>query len=320
MEIKRLSELDTLRGISIIGVLVLHSMFSNYFSDTTNDGISLLVKLFDWSVLSFFFCSGFLLKRKHNPKAVIFNASRKLLIPFFVYNLLYNILFYLLNILNITDVTDFSNRHFLLIILISPGFQLYFLWMLFLANSISGSIYSFFKDAIYVYIAGALCLIPFLFYYFYGFPSQSHGGDILKFPLYLSAFSFGFIASRFRKNSLFRILVSIGFVLVLVMAIFIPLPISIISIFVPYLLMESIIWSRRRMSLSFLSEIGKISGSIYLWHTPLLLPFLFLLLYESGFKEFYLYAACLILCLAFCVFMRFVLQRLNFPFKRFFLL
>src|ERR1700692_3117043 len=93
MHKKRIVELDILRGVAIFGVLVLHSGFEGRFTKETLAVQAIMARLFDWSVLAFFFSSGFLHDRSVPFTITLKKRLVSLLVPFFLYNLFYNLCF-----------------------------------------------------------------------------------------------------------------------------------------------------------------------------------------------------------------------------------
>jgi fucose 4-O-acetylase-like acetyltransferase len=90
---QKIKEIEMLKGISIIGVVLMHMEFRSRFSEQAIALLDHLQILFGWCVLAFFFCSGLLLKTEEmqlkNLKSYIFKRAHRLLIPCIVFSIFY---------------------------------------------------------------------------------------------------------------------------------------------------------------------------------------------------------------------------------------
>ena len=59
----RFLEIDAVKAVAIIGVMVAHMSFESRFSDGALDFIRVTQILLGWCVLAFFFCSGLLARK-----------------------------------------------------------------------------------------------------------------------------------------------------------------------------------------------------------------------------------------------------------------
>ena len=60
----RYSEIDALKGVAIIGVVIAHLNFTGRFDKETLELVHNLQLFFGWCVITFFFASGILIKKK----------------------------------------------------------------------------------------------------------------------------------------------------------------------------------------------------------------------------------------------------------------
>jgi peptidoglycan/LPS O-acetylase OafA/YrhL len=279
---KRIAELDILRAVAILGVLVIHSSFQGRFTKETIAVQTTMARLFDWAVLAFFFSSGFL----HDPSVPFTSAVRKrslsLLVPFFLYNAFYNLFFAGMGILGwIPNNTFEVNSQMLATGLFhSPAFQLYFLPYLFVISiGVCGldKLDRRYHMPSYV-VALLLALTPYLIL---GYPQVSHGPALEMLPLYLAAFLMGVIGRPCFEAPFARlwiVLAALGAVLgVLVLC-----RLSEVSLLVPPLLVGIARAIPRMCESKLLLSLGGMSGSIYVWHTPVMLPGVTRLLAHCG--------------------------------------
>ncbi len=304
----RIGELDVLKGVSILGVLVIHSSFDGRFNQETLFVQATLARLFDWSVLGFFFCSGCL----HNPAATLAVTFKKravsLLVPLCLYNLIYNFIFVAMGTMGwVPKPAIGSNFHLLYTAPFqSPAFQLYFLPYLFLVSMVvcgTDWLLNRFRRRGYVLIL----VVIFLFYLKQGYPGSSHGAEYLKLPVYFAAFVIGVICAPFIERQKFQswlILAALALIVFLLFALKKP----VVSVFVPPLMVALIRSFSLLREMKGLFFLGGMSGSIYLWHTPLVLPVTTKLLAHLGMPSMLNFLISLVLTLGFCILLRFGLD------------
>ncbi len=277
MNRERNARIDDLRGLGIVGVVFIHSIFPGRFTPETLGLASALARCFDWAVLMFFFTSGCLQASDLPFRNWLPKRALSLLVPFFVYNIGYNIVFFALAARGIHDPANhFSHVPPTLLLwpFISPAFQLYFLpdlfaisLLFFCAARLAGDQARWFS--------GGLTLLVIGYYLWAGFPAFSHGAQMSRIPLYLASFAIGSLMKDFPASSR-----AVPFAIAGVLAGIVCLAVyhlSAVSLAVPPLLYCALSGSRRSSAGVLLQSLGRQSGSIYLWHTPLLLPALTLL-------------------------------------------
>ncbi len=128
----RFLEIDAVKAVAIIGVMVAHMSFESRFSDGAMDFIRVVQIILGWCVLAFFFCSGLLAKEIKNieeARRYIHKRFIRLVVPCVVFSITYRVIrcgLYLTGRFdwkspipeNIGDVLDF--------ILVPVGPQFYF--------------------------------------------------------------------------------------------------------------------------------------------------------------------------------------------------
>jgi peptidoglycan/LPS O-acetylase OafA/YrhL len=298
---KRIAELDILRGVAIFGVLILHSSFQSRFTPETLEVQAILAKLFDWSVLAFFYSSGCL----HDSSVPFVVTVKKrfisLLVPFFLYNALYNLCFAGVEAMGWmpNGVFEINSRLLATGLFQSPAFQLYFLPYLFvISTGICGLDKLSRRHHGWTY-GVILCLIA-LFYLDRGYPKISYGPAYDHLPLYIAAFLIGILSRPFLERpfaKLWIIVAALGGVL-LISVLWQP---SIMSLSVPPLMIGA---ARIIRESRLLLCMGKMSGSIYLWHTPVMLPAFTRLLAYCGIPSLFNLFGSIVLTLTICILIR----------------
>lgn len=301
---KRIAELDILRGMAIFGVLILHSSFENRFTRETLEVQAILANLFDWSVLAFFYSSGFL----HDSSVPFVVTVKKrfvsLLVPFFLYNALYNLCFAGVEAMGWVPngVFEINSRLLATGLFHSPAFQLYFLPYLFvISTGICGLDKLSRRHHGWTY--AVLLFLIALFYLDRGYPIFSYGPALDNLPLYLAAFLVGILSRPFLERPFAKpwIIVAILGVVLITSACW---QLSAMSLLVPPLMVGLIGAIRKIRESRLLLGMGKMSGSIYLWHTPVILPAFTRLLAYCGIPSLFNLFGSIILTLATCILFR----------------
>jgi len=125
---KRLAELDDIRGLSIIVMILIHT--NAYF--LSNQWAYMSREISQFAVVAFLFCSSYLSIQKPFPSSVsallpyIFKRTKRLIIPFFIFFTLY-ILF-----MNFAVGKQFSQKYILDSILLIGGIDFNWLVLLFI--------------------------------------------------------------------------------------------------------------------------------------------------------------------------------------------
>ena len=304
MQGKRIAELDILRGVAILGVLVLHSSFQGRFTTETLTIQGVLARFFDWAVLAFFFSSGFLHDQSAPVAITIKKRTWSLLVPFLVYNGLYNLCFVAGEVMGWipAGMVEVNSKLLATGLFHSPAFQLYFLPYLFVISiGVCGldKLTQRYHRLGYVMVL----LLVLTFYLVRGYPEVSHGSALAKLPMYLAAFLIGVIC-----GPIFKVPIAepwmIAAVLVVVLGVLVFFRLHEISLLVPPLVVMVAGAIRQIRESKLLLYMGGTSGSIYVWHTPIVLPAITRLFAHCGVPSLASLFASLILTVAACILLR----------------
>lgn len=301
---KRIAELDILRGVAIFGVLVLHSSFEGRFTKETMAVQAIMARLFDWAVLAFFFSSGFLHDSSVPFTIILKKRLVSLLVPFFLYNALYNLFFAGTGTLGWVHNNAFEMNSKILAtgLFHSPAFQLYFLPYLFV---ISIGVCALDKLTQHYHRSGyvVVLLLVLTFYLVRGYPEVSHGSAFDKLPLYLAAFLMGVAGKPFFERQFTNawvVVAALGFVLAILVLSRLP----VLSLTVPPLVVGLARAIPRGGNSKLLLLLGAMSGSIYVWHTPVMLPAITRLLAHCGVPSLFNLFGSIGLTLVTCILLR----------------
>ena len=247
----RISFIDKIRGLAIIGVVVLHSDFLNGQCEM----ITFLQEMFSSSVVIFFAISGFLSGKKQNKK--IQKKSKILAIKYILFTIIYTCISFVLN--QIGYLSNYS-------LFFAP--QLYFLLYL-SAIQLSVSIIENFESnfACVVYIL-------LLFYFTIAPIHRINGAGLNQFLLYFLSYG---LFKNFSNSKLKPYLVVI-------------LTLQLINKSNEIFLLLLLLGILTLISCKWLEYIGSKSGVIFLWHTPLIMPFYAHIIGPSNLNMFAIYA------------------------------
>ncbi|MDC3255856.1 acyltransferase [bacterium] len=272
----RKQEVDSLKAVAVVGVLVAHMSFEERFDQTTTAAIGLLQGLFGWCVIAFFFASGLLVKKPISNSFGVFFASvlkrgKRLLIPCITFSIMYRLLFCGLFISGRFSFQNpipsgfWSVTRFLFVPI---GPQFYFLPYLFAI----GTVVAFFQYAVPTSVFFSLfATIVSVSYIFVEAPELGYGPSLSLLPIYLFSYVLGFYLSSTEIDSPKYTLIFLA----------IPLLSMVITSFsfvafyllVPVLLRYAFRQFPTISELVDKTKLGKYSGSIYVWHAPIVLPF-----------------------------------------------
>ncbi len=270
----RLSAIDVLRGIAILGVMVLHSDLEG-LTDPVRRAI---LGVFDWSVLAFFLISGYL----HNYGIPLIHVFRKrlvvLIVPFIVYNISYNLLFSVLDSSVIArdlgiPVTNLAvSLPWWCWAFDSPAFHLYFLPDLFAITILSHGILGRLSETTRRRSAVVTLVSLPLLYLILPTPVISHGASLAVVPLYMASFLLGgmFHPSNILYPKWAVALAGIALAPLMFCSSLFPNPS--LSFVIVSLLFIFVVKILKGCNGGWIGLVGRCSGSIYLWHTPVLMP------------------------------------------------
>ncbi len=301
---RRSAQFDFVRGIAIVGVVILHSGFESRFDSKTLSIWQILSALFDWSVLAFFFTSGFFLKKA--PSYAFFLKKRffTLLVPFLAYNFLYNLAFAAGKAFGLTQCHQFKVVPSLLLSggFKSPAFQLYFLPYLYGVAAVIYLLCSFIVPSRrwILLVVGSIGLVAV--YQWIGWPRYSYGPELTKLPLYLVAFLLGVVCQPILQRPPKFLFVLTCLVCVICFALLQQTILQ--SLMVPPLLCSAVGVIRFFRDSKLLSAIGHASGTVYLWHTPIVLPAFTAILALLHVPALINFVASIVLTIALCLLLR----------------
>jgi len=118
--------LDLYKHILAVFVIILH-MTSSRYSDTFLHELSTIQNFVDGAVAGFFLIAGFFFREEITFKHLILKSFKRLMIPYFVFSIIYSVL------LSLLGKKDFSNGLIDTLLLHGGSMQLYFLPYLFIA-------------------------------------------------------------------------------------------------------------------------------------------------------------------------------------------
>ena len=276
----RIKSIDNLKGISILGVVFMH-LESRLFQEDTNLVVDILQELFGWCVLSFFFASGLVSKRQNDLQSLqhfTFIRIKRLIIPCIVFSISYKIFFLSLDFISSANSTYQKSVDFIAVldfIFLPAGPQFYFLYYLFFISFFWSLLNVFFsRTQLFYFVIGFSILI----FNFIELPLKANGPDINIIPYYTISFAFGAVIqnSYYKLHSYFKELVvffvlSLSFYLVFRESIF-------IHILLPPLLWVFFLVNKKISTLLDYIPLGKYSSGIYVWHAPVIMPTVVLIL------------------------------------------
>ena len=299
----RIAEVDITRAVAIIGVVVLHSTFQSRFGDNAMAVVSALGRLFDWAVLAFFFASGLLHDQGLPFAALLKKKFVSLLAPFFAYNAFYNICFAGIAAGGL-HINDFNPGLRLLLtgLFKSPAFQLYFLPYLFCISIVVWTLNNLARRYRGPLDMGVILLVV-AFYVVNGFPRFSYGSEYAKLPLYLGAYLVGLVGRPLFEKPC-RVPGMLWVILCAVLCLLVLFRLTMLSLLVPPLLFCAAANSKCLREFRPFARLGRHSGSIYVWHTPLMLPCCTLLLARLHVPALLNFSLSLGLTLGACILLR----------------
>jgi len=280
----RIPALDAVKGLSIIGVLFVHMAFTSRFDRDTLASIHALQRFFGWCVLAFFFVSGFLHPASTSAAGWTNFAkkrARRLLVPCLAFSWMYKLALQAMASSGIvisaplkwpmTPLTLFREA-------ITPAYpQFYFLAYLFL---ITVSVHAlvrcrwFHNDLVPCLFAAVLLQaysrIPL---------AEAHGEALTLLPLYAASYLAGIGVARWkgtaRQSDIIAAVAIAAFAFAA--AIVSAANSQVFFVLIPPITAAIAMLPKQRI-LSPLAFLGRHSGAVYVWHTPLVMPVLSVLL------------------------------------------
>lgn len=265
-------EITSLKALSIVGVLFAHMNFVSRFNDLTIEVIHEIQLIFGWCVLAFFFSSGFLTKKLVKNIDIVTNFQNKfykLLVPAMVFSITYK---FLLIFFTKNDMADTNG--IISFILIPVGPQIYFLYYLFFI--------AIFVDTLLKYINTKILLIVTSFLFIFSnilidkLPELPYGSDSGLIPFYMYSYLLGIVTRNIllKNFSWFLIYVPISTMVILmlfkdIIFIYVLIPLGIFYFLQKFKTINYYIYN---------TYLGQLSSSIYIYHAPILMPAISILL------------------------------------------
>ncbi len=192
----RYGGIDLLKHLLAFFVIFQHMSSESRYSSELNSFIQEIVSYIGGAVMGFFLISGFFFRPSETIKLSVSKIFKRMMLPFFIFSLLYAILMWLLGKGNLKDgLWQTVTLH-------GAGMQLYYLSYLFVISS-AYMILSFFAKKINVsfnYILSIILVISFVTSLFLPTLSPT-GSDYRLFPIYVLCFGIGISFSILKKKS-----------------------------------------------------------------------------------------------------------------------
>ena len=279
--------IDSLKGLAIIGVVICHIAFVNKLDHKTIDEIYTLQYIFSWCVMGFFFCSGYL-EKQWNGEFLAWSIKKikRLLIPLFIFELTYKLILMLSSNLYSQNL-DIDWNQFLSYSA-PQTYYLFVLFILFVALKLINYIVRF--------ESGSLFFLVFLVLLFSESPNIAYGNDILLYPYYLLCMLSGVIVRS--KEECFSSMIAVLFCFAV--ALFAGTDVLVFT-FVPMFVYAVFKIISPAEIMRPLKALGKYSSSIYIWHTPIILPFFLMIALPFLGKGWFTVITSSILTLILCI-------------------
>ena len=261
--------IDLFRWMCILSVLVHHSLFPSRQSPELQWAILWAKEILSWCVMGFFFASGWLARADNFRLASVIDRAKRLLRPFLTVNLALCAVMFPLARLGLLHASgaEWTVRNVLdrMLFLQGMGPQFYFLPLLFLCGTLA-------IGSVRVLGAGVAswswAVIVFLLWWRLGVPEHPYGSDLLVLPAYCSVFALGMGLRDDRR--------SVGSVLLVVLCLLAGIGLLVAgggsTVLHTYVAIPLFFLVRRLGTGRKLSVFSRwSSGTLYLWHAPILL-------------------------------------------------
>lgn len=301
----RLVEVDAIKALAIIGVLILHMSFKSRMTASALDAIGILQIVFGWAVLAFFFASGLLtrpVKSRAGLTELAVSRFQRLIIPCLVFSLTYKLLLLLLGLAGIVAVPgELALAEFLFM---PVGPQFYFLPLLYVISVLVAVVEIRIRPPLLACLGGLVLLCV---YGLIPLPPIGYGASISLWPLYLFSYVAGRAMSergpRPRAGSLGIVLAfAIGAAL-LYMA---PVILYVCVAPLMFTLFGRFPRAARRIECS---RLGKHSSAIYVWHAPVVMPMVSVICFKVFHGSLVMVLPLLVLTIAICILLGGVTRR-----------
>jgi hypothetical protein len=264
-------EVDGLKAVAIVGIIILHMSFRSRMDAAALALVDMLQLLFGWSVIAFFFASGLLTRAVKDFTTLskfAFNRFKRLLMPCVVFSWSYKFLLVVsagLDIGNNTGPTAFDAVEFLF----APvGPQFYFLPMLYAISMCIAVTEIWLSERGLILAAGGILLMA---YQFIPLPLNGYGASVSLLPVYMFSYVAGRVLSPLTPGRKAEGSLAIfGFVLAGCLGYS---TLVLLYAYIPILLFMLFNRWKDVAKMLVASGLGKNSSAIYVWHAPVILPF-----------------------------------------------
>jgi hypothetical protein len=186
---------DILKHLLSIAVIFQHMHSTTRYSIELNTKLTYFTDYIDGAVISFFILSGFFFKQKNSLQQFMRQYSIKILVPFFIFSVLYTILLAVLGKAKLS--ANIPN----ILFLHGVGPQLYFLpFLLFISVTYAGLHSKVKKLDLNIKLIDIVLYSFFILISFYFKTDESTGPNLYLMPLYISGFLFGRLYNQFRNK------------------------------------------------------------------------------------------------------------------------
>jgi fucose 4-O-acetylase-like acetyltransferase len=273
---KYYQDVDGVKGLAILGVVSAHMPDVDQLPLQAEAMFRMWQYTLGWCVIGFFYTAGYLNQFsrpscKSSIIVCIFKRAKRLLIPCFCFSILYKIVllglkeFEIVKHVDVILPNDLWSFFNFLIIPCSP--QFYFLIYLFFVQLFEITLSFKVSQRGVLLIAGLLLLLPIVLIMPHSLISNIHGDRPTLIPFYASAYLFGSLAHSLqnRTGAVTLVLCSI----LTVGASILTQQHAVALLTVPAWLIILFRYKTARPASILLAPIGRCAGSIYVWHAPI---------------------------------------------------
>ena len=273
--ISRRDDIDCLKGIAIIGVVLAHLEYRSRLSPDCMAWVHHFQSILGWCVMAFFFCSGLLTKRppQTTKEFVSWTGRRlkRLLLPCLAFSIAYKLALMVIgqtNLFQWRSPIPVGIREWLGFLLLPASPQFYFLPFLLAISLIFCPLLAIIRRPWIVW--GATTALYLLIGFWAKIPSSPFGPAFALLIPYGYCFVLGLVAETITKGV--DLWLATNFILGIGAAIFWRTEFFLYPL-VPLILLRCFQKAGSIIYPIGLPRLGRFSSAIYVWHAPLLLPF-----------------------------------------------
>lgn len=276
--LRRSSAIYSLKGIAIIGVVLIHLPHSKIFDDNSWAILQSIQYCFDWSVLAFFFASGCVdanasTESWKDKSTYVVRRANRLLLPFAIFSLAYKTALILFSELGYIEkeLHAFPNSFFGWVeFLLGPAPpQFYFLPLLF-AIQVSAKLLRPYFDSALPETAILFTIAPLMGVLGFRVDQPLHGPHYSLYLLYAGTYIAGLYEIQASKKHFIRFLIMWSVVAGFTGALQGGL-LKGVSVVTPLWIFCLLCQTECTHLSKVLNYLGARSGRIYVWHAPILI-------------------------------------------------